>query len=177
MRKTRPTRCPQCEHPELEPICEMEVTVLTVGEVPGWRVWSCAVCNWRERVIDCLRYGLWPISPRLWVFIPFSIMELMATQANFNPLVSNTTLVNSLNFLSRKHQHVSSHAYKSKFKRSSAYSQILCYVLFGYGTCTGHQKLYCVVMHCCLNYSHHVDRGTFIWFRSANYVQKHSMRA
>lgn len=54
--------------------------------------------------MNMVALGLWPISLRRWVFLPFEVLSLLSTISNFNPLLSNVSIVNGLNFTTKKNR-------------------------------------------------------------------------
>lgn len=61
----------------------------------------CLTCGQGARPMDYVAYGLWPVSLANHVFLSYEAMNLINTLTNFNPLVSYTTVSNSLNFISK----------------------------------------------------------------------------
>lgn len=59
-------------------------------------------CGYDDGPVDMMRYGVFPISPKKYVYISFETLDLISTMSNFNPLLSNASVTNALNFISTK---------------------------------------------------------------------------
>lgn len=64
-------------------------------------------CGEQDDPVQLMRYGLFPISPKKKVYIQFETLDLLSVMTNFNPLLSYVTIVNALNFNSKKRRLVS----------------------------------------------------------------------
>lgn len=67
----------------------------------------CDACNYFQKPVDMVQYGLWPIAINQWIFFSFWTMEVVASLTNFNPLVSHTGIVNAFNFSAKRRGKVS----------------------------------------------------------------------
>ena len=62
----------------------------------------CLEGGYEDGPIDMIRYGVFPISPKKYVYISFETLDLISTVKNFNPLLSNGNVAIALNFISTK---------------------------------------------------------------------------
>lgn len=67
----------------------------------------CEACGKRDDSVQLMKYGLFPVSTKQHVYLQFETLDLLSVMANFNPLLSYVTVVNALNFNSKKRRMVS----------------------------------------------------------------------